>query len=89
MNTLGAMPIPVVLRRDQVRTIRGLVNAEMERTNYRPAYLVGLLEILDNADVVGAARVEKPTVRKPQRCQAWCSQHPDCQHDWSTWARPL
>ena len=21
----------------------------------------------------------------PIRCEAWCSQHPNCQHDWSSW----
>lgn len=49
-------PIDVRLRRDQVRTIRGLVNAEMDRQNFRPAYLVGLLEILDNAETAGTIR---------------------------------
>lgn len=27
-------------------------------------------------------------MHEPIRCEAWCAQYPNCQHDWSSW-RPV
>lgn len=48
--------IDVPMRREQIRNLRGLVNAEIDRWEWRPAWLVGLLEVLDDAETAGTIR---------------------------------
>jgi len=48
----------VELRSDQVQDIRNLVNKELNRLQYRPAYLVGILQVLDNAETTNTRNWE-------------------------------
>src|ERR1700730_12685098 len=83
MATLGDMPIPVVLTRDQVRLIRGMLVAS-EMANGKRSYLTTILNTINNAE--DQATISHAS-NMPQRCEAWCSHYPNCQHDWTSWDR--
>lgn len=56
------------LRQDQANDIKALVNREMKRLGYSPAYCVGLLQIIEDA--------EKAAALVDMSAQEWFKTHP-------------
>jgi len=71
MSKLGDMPVPLVLTRDQVRTIRGALSVISE---FSPEWSIGPVDIQPVLDLLDSAETQATIVhasKKPENVPHW------------------